>query len=401
MDIRARLLLAFTPLLLLLVGTVVAFPLVLSESQILLQRQTRATEDLASVQNLQVSVMREHEAAADLVASLERSGAIDQAERARFASARRQADALVAQRAAANYESAPQDAQLASLFSALKRRHDIVLAELDEGDAAAAASMISDPTTADLLNAILDLGLEVQAESRASFTAANQAIQDSQQFNLYRAALSTLLGVLAALVLSWLLVGQVVRPLNRLAADAEGFAAGDLTGELSAGGNIPQVRRLRDSFQQLIDANRGRQDQLQSTLGELQERVQREEQLRETVQALSVPVVPLSQDTLLLPLVGYLDERRATDLTRGLLDAVQTRRARAVLLDLTGLASLDLDTAARIQRATSAARLLGCHVTLVGVRADQALTLSELDLDLKGVGVARDIPSVLRARSGV
>lgn len=401
MDIRARLLLAFTPLLLLLIGITLALPLALGESQTLLQRQITATEDLGNVQSLQMSVLREHDAVAHAVGARQRGEPVSEVEQGRFNSARRQAEALIAQRAAANYQSAPQDAQIASLYGALKRRHDIVLQHLAADDVAAAVSMIEDPTTDDLLDAILDLGQQVQAESRTAFTSVNRTIQASQQATLLQAAIGTLIGVLAALALSWLLVGQVVRPLNRLAGDAELFAAGEQDGELSAGGNIPQVRRLRDSFQQLINANRERQSQLKVAFSELQERVRREEQLRETVQALSLPVVPLSHDTLLLPLVGYLDERRAVELTRGLLDAVQTRRARTVLLDLTGLASLDHDTAMRLQRAMLAARLLGCHVTLVGVRADQALALSELELDLKDVGVARDVPSVLLARNGV
>ena len=109
---------------------------------------------------------------------------------------------------------------------------------------------------------------------------------------------------------------------------------------------------------------------------------------------------PLAQDTLLLPLVGYLDEQRSGELTCTLLDAIQTRCARAVVLDLAGLAALDADTAERLRQTTEAARLLGCRVTLVGVRANQALALAALNLGAAGVRVARDIPAVLADSPG-
>jgi rsbT co-antagonist protein RsbR len=124
----------------------------------------------------------------------------------------------------------------------------------------------------------------------------------------------------------------------------------------------------------------------------------REERLRETVQALSVPVVPLQEGVLLLPLIGHLDDRRAAELTSGLLVAIQQRGARSVVLDITGLADLDMAGSLALRRTADAARLLGCQIFLVGVRATQALTLTESHLNEADIIVARDIPSVM-ARS--
>jgi rsbT co-antagonist protein RsbR len=103
---------------------------------------------------------------------------------------------------------------------------------------------------------------------------------------------------------------------------------------------------------------------------------------------------------LLLPLIGHLDERRAAELTRGLLEAIQHHRARAVVLDITGLADLDVAGSLALRQATDAARLLGCRIFLVGVRASQAEALVESHLSEADITVARDIPSVLARSAG-
>lgn len=389
MDIRARLLLAFVPLLILLIGTAITLPLIQRESQALLQRQALATEILADVHSLELNVLNEHEA---LVHMVEDEGGDS---RTRYERARSEVGDLINLSGADQRSILPYGAELKSLYLALKRRHDLVLQALDAGDRAAAARDIREPSTDALLERILSLSEQAKAESRATLDAATVAIQRSQQAALVGAALSTLLGVAVALGLSWLLVGQVVRPLNQLTADAERYAAGDGVGQLSSGGSAPQIRRLRDAFQRLLDTNQARQERVQSALAELEQRMAYEERLRATVEALSVPVVPLQADTLLLPLVGHLDQRRAASLIDSLLNAIKGRQARAVVLDITGLVELNEDTARLLRQAGEAARLLGCRMTIVGVRSDQALTLVAADLQGSGIQIARDIHAVL------
>lgn len=391
MDIRLRLLLAFTPLLILLVGTAIALPFVQRETRLLLAQQVAAADALADVQNLELSILHEHDAVIHIVEGQ------DDDSSARFAEARRQATELIARRESEGRQILPQNAEIPSLYLALSRRHDIAVATFEAGDQVAAEDQMHEPSTDALLDRILALSAEAKAASRGQLEASTLALQASTEFALVRAAISTAAGAGAALLLSWLLVGQVVRPLDRLTADAERHASGDVATTLSEGGNTAQVRRLRDAFQRLLDANQERQRGVEAARDELERRIAREEGLRATVEALSVPVVPLQADTLLLPLVGHLDERRSAQLTERLLAAVRERRARAVVIDITGLAGLSDDTARQLRQTAEAARLLGCRVTLVGVRSDQALILAAGDLAASGISTARDIPSVLAA----
>lgn len=389
MDIRARLLLAFTPLLVLLIVVAVALPLFNARINALLDERIELTEDLLRSQDLVSYIVLEHVAVSRLADG--EAGALDDYLRHNETVA-----ALIA--AESDREDANQEVEqrIASLYGGLAPLHREVVARFEARDLPGAAAAFGQTRIAQLIEAILRLGAEARAASTAAIQQRDATLQSFQRDMIWAFLGAVAAGMALALGLAWLLIRQIAAPLDRLAADAEQFAGGHLSGELSPAGDIPQVRRLRDSFQQLIDANRQRQLRIQSTLDELQQRVSREEHLRETVAALSVPVVPLAQDTLLLPLVGYLDERRAGELTRSLLQAVQERRARSVVIDITGLAELDHATAERLRQTAQAARLLGCDVTLVGVRAEQALTLSELDLSTSGIQIARDIPAVLR-----
>lgn len=388
MDIRTRLLLAFAPLLVLLVGTAISLPIIQRQSQAITGRQFLAADTLDRLQSFEVSILREHAAIISLV-----EGEADAENVALFRESREGAQALLDVLATAG----PAEAALVERYMALRERHDAIFARYSAGDRDGADDLLDAPAIDELVGAIRTLGDEARVARRAEFDAASGELARSQSEALRRAALSTVMGIMAAILLTWVLVGQVSRPLDRLTADAERYAAGDLSGELSPGGNTTQVRRLRDAFQRLLDANQGRQQRLREAMAELEGRIDHEASLRATVDALSVPVMPLRDDTLLLPLVGHFDERRAGQLTRNLLEAIRTRRTRMAVLDLTGLAALTDTTAALLRETAVAARLLGCQVTLVGVRAEQATILAGADLAASGIATARDIPGVLAA----
>jgi anti-anti-sigma regulatory factor len=104
-------------------------------------------------------------------------------------------------------------------------------------------------------------------------------------------------------------------------------------------------------------------------------------------------VTALGPHTLFLPLVGHLDAERSKQLEQTLLQAIQQRRARAVVIDVNGMATFDELIMQTLIRVGQGARLLGAKVTLVGVRADLALQLAQLPSGL--FQYARDIPAAL------
>lgn len=113
---------------------------------------------------------------------------------------------------------------------------------------------------------------------------------------------------------------------------------------------------------------------------------------------LSAPVIPLRDDVLLMPLIGAIDPERADHALEVLLAAVQHWRARRVILDLTGVHSVDAHSIASIVRAADAVRMLGARVALTGLQPEVALVIVELGLSLTGLKVYRSLRDALGER---
>nr|WP_240808186.1 PAS domain S-box protein [Polyangium spumosum] len=100
---------------------------------------------------------------------------------------------------------------------------------------------------------------------------------------------------------------------------------------------------------------------------------------------MSTPLIPITDQIVVMPLIGSLDDRRAEQVMGRLLSGVSGCGARVVIMDITGLSSVTTQTASALVRCAQAARLLGATVLLTGMRADVAQTLVEMDVDLSGV----------------
>jgi PAS domain S-box-containing protein len=106
-----------------------------------------------------------------------------------------------------------------------------------------------------------------------------------------------------------------------------------------------------------------------------------QKQLLALVRELSTPLLPLSEGILVAPLVGQMDATRGEHFLESLLAGIQRHAAEAVLIDVTGVPSVDAEVAELLLRATRAAGLLGTSCALVGVSPQVARTLIELGVD--------------------
>jgi anti-anti-sigma factor len=97
---------------------------------------------------------------------------------------------------------------------------------------------------------------------------------------------------------------------------------------------------------------------------------------------LELPIIPVGQHILAVPLVGDLDSRRAASIQQRLLEEVAEQRAQVVVLDVTGISLLDTAVAQSLIETAQAVRLLGARALLSGIRPEVAQTLIGLDIDL-------------------
>jgi anti-anti-sigma factor len=109
------------------------------------------------------------------------------------------------------------------------------------------------------------------------------------------------------------------------------------------------------------------------------------------IRQLSTPVLQLRPGLLILPIVGALDRDRLDQMRALLLRAVRERRARAIVLDVTGVPEIDSVAANQLIGSVTSARMMGAEVIISGLSAEIAQTLVTVGIDLGLVVSAGDL----------
>lgn len=156
---------------------------------------------------------------------------------------------------------------------------------------------------------------------------------------------------------------------------------------------------LNEMLSSLRTANREletQQTKLIRTNEQLQQQLASERELLSLVSALETPVVSLAEGILLAPIVGHIDTRRADMLRSHLLSAVHASRTKLMILDITGVTTIDTSVAQALMMTIQALRLLGCRVVVSGISATVAMTLTHLGIDMSAVETVRSPEEALQ-----
>jgi rsbT co-antagonist protein RsbR len=119
------------------------------------------------------------------------------------------------------------------------------------------------------------------------------------------------------------------------------------------------------------------------------ERVIRQQQ--EAIRELSTPVLQVRERLLILPIIGVLDGQRARQLTEQLLRGIRANRAKVVVIDITGVPTIDSTVANHLVQTVEASRLMGASVIITGLSSDIAQTLVTIGVDLSKVNAVGDL----------
>jgi rsbT co-antagonist protein RsbR len=119
------------------------------------------------------------------------------------------------------------------------------------------------------------------------------------------------------------------------------------------------------------------------------ERVIRQQQ--DAIRELSTPVLQIRERLLLLPIIGVIDTHRARLVTESLLKSIRANRAKVVVMDVTGVATIDSKVANHLIQTVTAARLMGAQVIVTGLTAEVAQSLVALGIDLAKLNTVGDL----------
>ena len=147
-----------------------------------------------------------------------------------------------------------------------------------------------------------------------------------------------------------------------------------------------ELRRTNTDLMQrtheLAEANERTQKELAERVRIEQERANLQEEVIRIQSArlaeIAAPLIPISDQIMVLPLIGTMDTARAQQVIETVLDGAQHHRARVVILDITGMKHVDTNVASMLLRAASALRLLGTQAVLTGIRASASFSYRHL-----------------------
>jgi PAS domain S-box-containing protein len=151
------------------------------------------------------------------------------------------------------------------------------------------------------------------------------------------------------------------------------------------------ITALRDQAGNLVGFGKVTRD--------LTEQKQAEETIARQAQEIlevSTPVVQVWDGVVAAPLIGTLDSQRTEQFMERLLQRIVETNSSVALVDITGVPTIDTQTAQHLIETITAVRMLGAQVVLTGVRPALAQTLVHLGIDLSHIVTRSSLSAGLR-----
>ncbi|MFU1996424.1 STAS domain-containing protein [Priestia megaterium] len=108
-------------------------------------------------------------------------------------------------------------------------------------------------------------------------------------------------------------------------------------------------------------------------------------QAQYAIDELSVPVVRMTEEIGILPLVGDLDTKRAQVLMENALAKGSDYHLKLLIIDLSAVPIIDTMVADQIFKVISALKLIGISVVLSGIRPEIAQTMVNLGIEINNI----------------
>ncbi len=162
---------------------------------------------------------------------------------------------------------------------------------------------------------------------------------------------------------------------------------GRLTGLRSNGAVFP----IEATISQLVE---GGERIFTVILRDTSERLGAQEEARRQhnrIAELSTPVLPVTRGLLVVPLIGAIDDERIEQLNIQLLNRIRQDRTKAVVIDITGVATVDTYVANRLIRTAKAAHLLGAEPIFTGISRQITHTLVKLGVSWGDIVTEADL----------
>ncbi|MDQ1145953.1 anti-anti-sigma regulatory factor [Bacillus sp. SORGH_AS 510] len=103
---------------------------------------------------------------------------------------------------------------------------------------------------------------------------------------------------------------------------------------------------------------------------------------RKLVENLSVPIIPLSKEVCILPLIGNIDMVRMNTIEDKVLNNIERTHIQTLIIDFSGVAQMDEDVINYLIKIINGINMMGCKSVLTGLRAENVKLMIRLGLSI-------------------
>ncbi|MDT8863055.1 ATP-binding protein [Alkalihalobacillus sp. MEB130] len=96
---------------------------------------------------------------------------------------------------------------------------------------------------------------------------------------------------------------------------------------------------------------------------------------RQLVENLSVPIIPISQEVCILPLIGLLDRQRLVFIEDKVLTEIEKQSIQTLIVDFSGVTPMEQETVSDLASIIDGIYMMGCKTILTGLRKEVVKTL--------------------------
>ncbi|MFC3209585.1 STAS domain-containing protein [Planomicrobium okeanokoites] len=97
---------------------------------------------------------------------------------------------------------------------------------------------------------------------------------------------------------------------------------------------------------------------------------QAKQELQEELISLSAPIVPVHDEVVVIPLIGYIDEDRAAFIMDSVIPQIAEMNVDYVILDFSGVMTINGHVAESLHQIGSVFRIMGINIIITGLRPE-------------------------------
>ncbi|WP_432352774.1 STAS domain-containing protein [Sporosarcina sp. A2] len=102
------------------------------------------------------------------------------------------------------------------------------------------------------------------------------------------------------------------------------------------------------------------------------------------VENLSVPIIPITDTTCILPLIGMLDYYRTTVIQEKVLNEISRLHLQTLIIDLSGILDMEHEVIDNLSKVIEGTKLMGCQTIITGLRPDVVRKMANLGIRFDG-----------------